>query len=90
MGYIFAVREFIVQNFLFGDNGYIKDDTSFLGTRIIDSTGILELVSFLEATYGISISDDELLPENLDTLKNIERFLEQKVSECPDKPGMTA
>jgi acyl carrier protein len=74
-----AVRDFLVENFLFGDGKGLKADTSFLENGVIDSTGILELVSFLEQTYHISIQDDDLIPENLDSLACIGRFLECKL-----------
>jgi acyl carrier protein len=74
-----TVREFIVENFLFGDREYLfKDSESFIESGIIDSTGILELIEFLEATYNIQIQDDELLPENLDSLENVEAFIHKK------------
>lgn len=83
MQYLDTVRNFIVENFLFGDGEALKEDTSFLEDGIIDSTGILELVFFLEETYGMKIEDDELVPENMDSLQNIARFLERKLSESP-------
>jgi acyl carrier protein len=73
-----TVRRFIVETFLFGEDGQLRDDTSFLDAGIIDSTGVLELVGFLEATYGISVRDDELVPENLDSLANIDAYLARK------------
>jgi len=73
------VRGFVVDNFLFGNPEEKFDgETSFLESRIIDSTGILELVAFLESTYGISIEDHELDPANLDTLNRIAAFVERK------------
>ena len=80
MEYIKNIHTFIVDNFLFGENGQLENDTSFLETGIIDSTGILELVTHLEETYSISIEDDELVPENLDSLTNVAKFLEKKVT----------
>ena len=74
------VREFIVENFLFGDGEVLKEDTSFMEEGIIDSTGILELVFFLEETFSISIEDEELVPENMDSLQNIARFIDLKIS----------
>lgn len=79
MNYADTVRHFVVENFLFGDGESLKEDTSFLEASIIDSTGILELVFFLEETYSIKIADDELIPENLDNLQNIARFIDRKV-----------
>ena len=76
MSYINTIQEFVVENFLFGDRERLNENTSFLESGIIDSTGILELVSFLEETYDIVIKDDELIPENLDSLKNVAQFLD--------------
>lgn len=73
------VREFIVENFLFGDGEALQPDTSFMEEGIIDSTGILELVFFLEESLNISVEDHELVPENMDSLQNIERFIDLKL-----------
>ncbi len=81
MDYSDKVREFIIEDFLFGDHEQFKDDTSFIASGIIDSTGILELIAFLEETYGITIADEELIPENFDCVKNISDFLERKVKQ---------
>ena len=72
------LRQFIVGNFLFGDDDGFEDDTSFLEAGIIDSTGMLELISFLEDTFSIQLDDEELIPENLDSLNNLEAFLAKK------------
>ncbi len=73
------IRAFIVENFLFGDDNGLNDDTSFLEEGIIDSTGILELVEFIEEEFSIEVEDEELIPENLDSLNNIEVYLSGKV-----------
>ena len=74
------IKEFIVSNFLFGQEGDgLADDQSFLESGVIDSTGLLELVSFVEQRYGIAIADRELLPENLDSLRNISQFVARKL-----------
>lgn len=74
------IKAFVVSNFLFGqEGGGIAPDQSFLETGLIDSTGLLELVSFVEQQYGISVGDRELLPENLDSLKNISSFVVRKL-----------
>lgn len=75
-----SIKDFVVQNFLFGQNNGLKKDTSFLESGILDSTGILELVNYLEETYKISINDDELVPENLDSINNINQFLNRKLA----------
>ncbi len=73
------IRNFIVENFLFGDKSeLIGDEKSFMENRIIDSTGILELVEFIEETYSIKVVDEELLPENLDSLNNVSLFVSRK------------
>lgn len=62
------------------DPGELADDGSLLDLGIIDSTGVLELVGFLEETYGISVEDEELVPDNLDTVNNLVAFVERKRS----------
>ena len=79
MDTISKVREFVVENFLFGDGESLKDDTSFMEAGIIDSTGVLELIMFLEETYGVKIEDSELVPENFDNLQNVAHYLEKKL-----------
>jgi acyl carrier protein len=73
------IREFICENFLFGETNGLKDDTSFLEEGIIDSTGVLELVNFLEEEFCITIADEELIPENLDSINNVSAFLIDKM-----------
>ena len=73
------IRAFIMENFLFGNDQGLNDDTSLLDEGIIDSTGILELVSFLEEEFDISVEDDEILPENLDSITNATAYLEKKM-----------
>ncbi len=73
------IRVFIVDNFLFGIDEGLNDDSSFLDEGFIDSTGIIELVSFLEEEFGIKVEDDELVPENLDSINNVVSYLEKKV-----------
>ena len=75
------IRAFIVSNFLFGQEGKgFADDQSFMETGIIDSTGLLELVSFVEEKYGISIGDRKLVPETLDSLHNISHLVARKLA----------
>ena len=73
------IRAFILENFLFGNDQSLNDDISFLDEGIIDSTGILELVSFLEEEFSISVEDEEIVPENLDSIKNVVAYLERKM-----------
>lgn len=78
MEHIATIKNFVVENFLFGDGNNLSTDTSFLKNHIIDSIGILELIAFLEETYKIKIEDDEVIPENLDSINNVIHFLEKK------------
>ncbi|HBZ57452.1 MAG TPA: acyl carrier protein [Syntrophobacteraceae bacterium] len=80
MNYRATVTEFVVENFLFGDGDRLEDETSFIGSGIVDSTGIMELVAFLEETYGIAVEDEEVIPENLDSLVQVVAFLERKMN----------
>jgi acyl carrier protein len=74
------IHSFIVENFLFGDTSSGLNPTdSFLEGGIIDSTGVLELVSYLEETYGIKVEDEELIPENLDSIANVSSFILKKL-----------
>jgi acyl carrier protein len=74
------IKAFIVENFLFGEDNGLKDETSFLDEGIIDSTGILELVDFLEQEFNIAVEDEELTPENLDTITNVDNFISRKLA----------
>jgi acyl carrier protein len=74
------VRTFIADNFLMGTNaGKFGDADSFLDHHIIDSTGFLELVTFLEEKFSIRVEDEEMIPENLDSLDSIEAYVEKKL-----------
>ena len=73
------IREFIVDAFLFGDDQNLRDDTRFFEQGIVDSTGVLELISFLESRYNIVVKDEELIPDNLDSLERVCRFVEMKL-----------
>lgn len=73
------IEEYIVNNFLFGDDSLkINNSDSFMERGIIDSTGMLELITFTEEEFSIEIEDDEMIPENLDSLNNISSFVLRK------------
>lgn len=74
------LRRFVTDNFPFGPvgDGLLSDD-SLLDRGIIDSTGVLELVTYLEETYHIKVEDEELVPDNLDSINRLVRFLERKL-----------
>lgn len=74
-----ALRQYIQDNFIMGSNGTkFADGDSFMELHILDSTGFLELISHLEETYGFSVKDEEMIPENLDSLNAIEAFVARK------------
>jgi acyl carrier protein len=75
-----TVREFVIRNFIFEDDGSLIPETSFLDNGIIDSTGVLELISFVEETYGIKVEDHEIVPENFDSIRNVASFVERRLS----------
>jgi acyl carrier protein len=78
--YALELRQFIVENFLFGkEDAPLANGDSLLELGIIDSTGVLELVSFLEQKYGFTIQDEELVPENLDSIDRLVRFVTRKI-----------
>lgn len=72
------IRTFIVENFLFGDEGGLSNDSSFVKEGIVDSTGILQLVAFIQDQYLIAVEDEELIPENLDSVSRVTAFIEAK------------
>lgn len=72
------VRNFLEENFLFGRQNDLKDGDSFLEGGILDSTGILQLIAFLGETYGITVADEEVTPENLDSIDKIAAYLNRK------------
>ncbi len=73
-----TVRAFIVENFYVPETEKVGDDDSLLGKGIVDSTGMLELTAFLEGEYAMTIADDEILAENLDTITRIAAFVKRK------------
>jgi acyl carrier protein len=73
------VTTFIVDNFLFGNRADAPaPETSFMATGLVDSTGVLELVAHLESKYAVSVADDEMIPDNLDSVGNIAAFVVRK------------
>jgi acyl carrier protein len=74
-----VVRAFIIESFLFGDENGFNDHTSLTESGIVDSTGMLELVEFIEGTFGIRMQDEELIPENLDCIARVEKYVREKL-----------
>ena len=73
------IRTFIIDNFLFGNDEGLAEDTSLLDAGIMDSTGALELIAFLEEEFSITVEDEEMIPENLDSINNIVNYLKRKM-----------
>lgn len=74
-----VLRTFILENYLFTtDESELRNEDSFLDLGVIDSTGIMELVLFIEDQFGLQVRDDELLPENLDSINKIAKFIASK------------
>ena len=73
------IRAFIVENFLFGEGGEkLSDQESLVEAGMIDSMGVAELVAFIETQYGIIVGDDELVPDNLDSIARVAAFVGRK------------
>jgi acyl carrier protein len=72
------VRQFITKNFYVANAEELDDEASLLDRGVIDSTGVLEVIGFLESTFGITVEDAEMLPENLDSIGRISAFVERK------------
>ena len=74
------ISQFIINNFLLGDQKENIDiNISLYENRVVDSTGVLEIVDFLEEKFGIKIEDDELVPDNLDSVKKMSEFVQRKI-----------
>jgi acyl carrier protein len=74
------VRSFVVANYLFGDDGRMpSDDESLIEGGVIDSTGVLELIEYLEETFGISVAESETVPQNLGSIAGIETYVSHKL-----------
>jgi acyl carrier protein len=75
------LRQYVIDNFLFGEGGSeLKNDDSFMERGIIDSTGVLELVAFLEEKFQVNVEDEDLIPANLDSINNLLLYLKKKQS----------
>jgi acyl carrier protein len=73
------IRQYLAQNFLFSNNGLdLSNDASFLEEGIVDSTGVLEMVMFVEETFNIEVNDDEIVPDNFDSVNALATFIARK------------
>lgn len=77
----FKIRKYIADNLLFSDNGFpYSDEASFLQEGIVDSVGVLELVSFIEDNLGVRVEDHEIVPDNFDSVQNLAAYVRRKVN----------
>lgn len=82
MSVIQKLRAYVLDTYLFtSDESALGNDDSFLDKGIIDSTGILELVMFLEEQFGVKVDDAELLPENFDSINRLAQFVARKTGQ---------
>jgi len=82
------IRRYILENFLFTDDeSQLQDDASFLEEGIVDSTGVLELVMFVEETFGIEVGDEEIVPENFDSVERLAHYIRLKKGEAVRHAG---
>lgn len=76
-----SIRNFLFENYLFGyDENEFSDDSSFMDYGVLDSTGILELIVFIEGEFNIEISDMEIIPENMDSVNCVSRLVYKKIN----------
>jgi len=75
------IRDFVTSNFYVADPKSLEDRTSLLDHGIIDSTGVLEVIVFVESTFGVTVEDSEMLPENLDSIERIVDFVARKTAQ---------
>jgi acyl carrier protein len=77
------LRKFVTETFLFGDGADLRDDDSFIEKGIIDSTGILQVVDFVEQEFGFQVREEDLLPENLDSVNQLTAFIQRELARVP-------
>jgi acyl carrier protein len=79
-----TIKSFIVENFLFGDDANLKNNTDLFKESIVDSTGILELIAFIETSFDISVDDEEIIQDNFCSIDAVQKFLESKTVPQPN------
>ena len=82
------IKAYIASNILFSDNGYpYPDDASFLDKGIVDSMNVLELVSFVEKQFGIAVEDQDLVPDNFDSVSKLAEYVRRKSPAVASRNG---
>jgi acyl carrier protein len=79
--YLETITQFFIDNFLFGDGEKLSLDTPLFEKGIIDSTGVIELIAFIEENFNVTVADDELVQDNFASLNAIEKFLHTKINQ---------
>jgi acyl carrier protein len=75
------IKQYLAENFMFSDDGYqLSDSASFLEEGVVDSTGVLELVMFVEETFDVTVEDDEIVPENFDSVAQLAEYIHRKTT----------
>ena len=74
------VREFVTRNFFVSDAARLTDGASLLDLGVVDSTGVLEIIGFVESSFGVSVEDDEIVPANLDSIERIAAYVDRKLA----------
>jgi acyl carrier protein len=83
------IKQFILKNLYFAEDNALEDDASFLETGVVDSTGVMELVAFVQAEFGVSIEPQDIVVENFDSIRKVARFVRRKLS-VPEPNGSPA
>ena len=74
------IRQYIARNLLFSDNGFkYGDDASFLEEGIVDSLGIMDLICFIEETFGLTVADEDLTPDNFDSVNKLANYIQHRL-----------
>lgn len=75
------IKQYIAENFLFSSNGFdMDDDESFLEAGVVDSLGVVELVTFVEETYNFEVPDDDIVPDNFDSVDNLAAYISRRTA----------
>lgn len=76
-----SIRRYVAENFLFSDNGFeLDNDESFLEAGVVDSLGVLELVTFVEENFDVQVADEEIVPDNFDSVNRLADYIGRKQS----------
>ena len=83
------IKQFILKNLYFADKNSLGDDDSFLETGVVDSTGVMELVAFVQTEFGVTVEAQEIVVDNFDSVSKVARFVRRKTAQLP-RPDLKA